>query len=77
MTPRPLPAPGRPHIPFAALIGFADPGVNFALQFGPRPEPADDAESARADAPDETPGATASAPAGAEKVVTLDAFRKK
>ncbi len=69
--------PHRLEVPFAALTGFADPGVNFALQFGPRPEPADDAEPARADAPDETPGETASAPAGAEKVVALDAFQKK
>ena len=69
--------PHRLEVPFAALTGFADPGVNFALQFGPRPEPAEDAEPPRAGAPDETAGETTSAPAGAEKVVTLDAFRKK
>ncbi len=69
--------PHRLEVPFAALIGFADPGVNFALQFGPRPERAEDAEPPRAGAPDQMAGESASASAGTEKVVTLDAFRKK
>lgn len=69
--------PHRLEVPFAALTSFADPGVNFALRFGPRAKPAEDAEPARAGAPDETPGEAAPAPASAEKVVTLDAFRKK
>jgi hypothetical protein len=69
--------PHRLEFPFAALTGFADPGVNFALQFGPRPGPVDDAEPARADTPVETAGEAAATPVDAEKVVTLDAFRKK
>ena len=69
--------PHRLEVPFTALTGFADPGVNFALQFGLRPKPAEEAESPRVSAPDETPGEAASALASAEKVVTLDAFRKK
>ena len=71
---------GRPEllvIPFSALKGFFDPSVQFGLQF--------DVESA-AEAPvaqlpaGEEHGAAAPAPTAepqGEKVVSLDAFRKK
>lgn len=66
-------------IPFSAVKGFFDPSVQFGLQFDPATAPgaaavedgADaelEAEEASAPAPDSKPG---------EKVVSLDAFRKK
>lgn len=55
-------------VPWAALAGFVDPAVNFALQFQPGDIPV--TESAAEPEP-ETPG-----PAGGN-VVTLDRFRKK
>ncbi len=72
-------------IPFGAITTFADPSVNFALQFQPL-APADSAEvAARAPRPavverKEEPKAAEVAPAEEPKrgeVVTLDAFRKK
>lgn len=66
-------------IPYAALVGFVDPSVQFALQF----PGAGDKEQA-APAADKGPGETPPAPAaqdgeagGDAKVVTLDAFRRK
>ncbi len=60
--------PCRLAIPFAALTAFADPHVNFGLQFA-----AEDAEqpSEEADAPDTSEDAE-----GDDNVVTLEAFRK-
>lgn len=61
--------PARLRIPYAALTGFFDPAVNFALQFqaegdaAPAPVPATEAAE-----PAEEPGGN---------VVTLDRFRKK
>ncbi len=84
---------GRPHalsIPFAAIKVFADPGVEFGLQFTLADAAADDAPTDDADeiapagpndADDEAlppvgeePGATP--PKGAD-IVTLDRFRKR
>ena len=83
----------RITVPFAALTSYADPWVKFGLQFGPGRKAAAGAASgprllAGATAEAEAPEAgTAEAPAeedaevaveaGAEKVVTLDRFRKK
>jgi len=75
----------RLEIPLAAITTFADPSVNFALQFQPTP-PADSAEvaalpsAARAPAKEEAkpaPEAAAEEPPKRGEVVTLDAFRKK
>lgn len=66
-------------IPFSAIKGFFDPSVQFGLQFDPATAPsastleqqADDAVKAVATSPSaegEKPG---------EKVISLDAFRKK
>lgn len=80
-------------IPYAAITTFADPSVNFALQFQPA-APAESAESAEiaalpsrpADAADAKPKivkSDAKAEKGSDEepkrgeVVTLDAFRKK
>jgi len=68
----------RLSVPFAAITAFADPSVNFALQFQPieaaeeEPDPAAPAEP--------VPAAVAADDDGEPKrgqVVALDAFRKK
>ena len=66
----------RLEVPFAALTGYADPAVKFALQF--RPTKGDGKPAT----PAEEPGAGAAAPEtepdeGGAEVVTLDRFRKK
>lgn len=64
-------------IPYAALVGFVDPSVQFALQFpgGKEKEPA--AGTGSAPAADDNRAAPASDEQAGAKVVTLDAFRKK
>lgn len=70
-------------VPFAALTGFLDPSVEFGLQFQrknqPKPEsPAKAAPAAKLEAPAaKAPAPAPSTEKPAEKVVTLDAFRKK
>lgn len=67
------------HIPFAAIKGFFDPSVQFGLQFDPAtaPDEREDEEDA-ADTGVEAADGDASAPeSSGEKVVSLDAFRKK
>ncbi len=63
----------RLEIPFAAVTAFVDPSVQFGLQFQSgeeeRPDPAPPPPAEAEDAP---PGA----PAG-DRIVKLDAFRKK
>lgn len=70
-------------IPFAAVTSFADPDVKFALQFR-----TDDADTGVGGAPDVDEASVPQEPADgdgseedgegtADKVVTLDAFRKK
>ncbi len=59
-------------VPFGSVISFADPSVNFALQFESEKAPAPVAiEPAAETETDDSAGDEA------EKVVTLDAFRKK
>jgi hypothetical protein len=75
-------------IPFASVTAFADPSVNFALQFHAADQEAEEVELEAADAEetqalDESPPPTDKTGAdktGADKtgnVVTLDRFRKK
>ncbi|MGK2286673.1 SspB family protein [Pedomonas sp. V897] len=78
--------PAHIVVPYAALVGFVDPAVNFGLQFQP-PE----AEVLPQAVPDETPAPQAEEPAapapasgdapadegGSSNVITLDRFRKK
>lgn len=64
-------------IPFSALIGFVDPSVRFALQFQEQ-----EAEAALPTARSQVPETAADADetpktGGGDKVVTLDAFRKR
>ena len=69
----------RLTIPFSAVTTFADPSVNFALQFQPASEPADRPAPPAAEAEAETE-ADAPQPAVAKaggKIVALDTFRKK
>lgn len=70
----------RLTIPFAAITTFADPSVNFALQFQPMAQERPQGEAAEIEpAPVPAPGRR-NPPAADEKrgeVVTLDAFRKK
>lgn len=61
--------PAKLSIPFAAVTGFVDPAVNFALQFQP---PADAEAAPAAAAPPPPPPVE-----DGSNVVTLDAFRKK
>ena len=73
----------RLTVPFAAITTFADPSVNFALQFQPQPGERPSAEEVVEPLPVPPPGAPR--PGGEEKkseekrgeVVALDAFRKK
>jgi hypothetical protein len=63
-------------VPFAAVNAFADPSVNFALQFQPV-ESAPKADEVAAD-PEQAAGAAAEAAAGTEdNIIPLDTFRKK
>jgi len=73
---------GKPEhlvIPFAAMIGFLDPSVEFGLQFqeraAPENPPAEDG-LVFGDEPEPTEAAPPPAPPD-DKIVTLDAFRKK
>jgi len=74
---------GQPEmlgIPFSAIKGFFDPSVQFGLQFEPElatEATEDEEEQDTADAPVPLPVAGDEQPAVAEKVVSLDAFRKK
>ena len=79
----------RLTVPFAALTAYADPSIQFGLQFGTRQEADDNASSPEADAAEPSEqeavaevapaadGDDASPAAGGEKIVALDRFRKK
>jgi uncharacterized protein len=69
--------PEKLHIPFAAVVSFADPSVNFGLQFLPATTPGeeDSQDSDQDGPPDDEPPAP---PKGGDgNVVSLDRFRKK
>jgi hypothetical protein len=71
--------PERLTIPFAALTAFADPSVKFGLQFQIAPAAPAEAPAKRGKTPLKAVPAGKPAEPGAkpDKVVTLDAFRKK
>jgi len=74
--------PERLKIPLAAISIFADPSVNFALQFQPMGESLEDAELAVLDELEGGPDDDGSKPKGGKgkktgEVVSLDKFRKK
>jgi hypothetical protein len=62
--------PAKLSIPFAAVIGFVDPAVNFALQFQPK-------EGENIAAPEPVVAPALVPIEDGSNVVTLDAFRKK
>ena len=66
-------------IPFSAVKGFFDPSVQFGLQFDPKTAPgASEVEGEADDAVEAAAGSTgADGEKPGEKVVSLDAFRKK
>jgi hypothetical protein len=64
-------APERLHVPFAALVAFADPGAEFGLRFEPVPEGTAPAAEGAVSAPEA--GRTDSA---AGNVVDIRAFRR-
>ena len=70
--------PAKLVIPFAAVTGFVDPAVNFALQFQVRAADAEatdvEAELVENGSDEQTPAETGGS---TSNVVTLDAFRKK
>ena len=71
-------------VPFSAVKGFLDPAVQFGLQFevqpaeaiaSPKPGPAPASVKPDPEPDTKTPESAAQAPA--EKVISLDSFRKK
>lgn len=63
-------------VPFAAVNAFADPSVNFALQFQPMEQAV--GESAALEPADASADAKGEAgPAGDDNIIPLDTFRKK
>ena len=70
--------PARLTIPFTAITTFADPSVQFGLQFKPGEADGSEAPASRAAPAAEPPKIKAKAAAGTPgEVVTLDSFRKK
>jgi hypothetical protein len=72
--------PERLQIPLAAISIFADPSVNFALQFQPLGDAAEEADLAALDAledGDDPDGSGGGKKKGSGEVVSLDKFRKK
>ncbi len=71
--------PEKLEIPLAAISIFADPSVNFALQFQPLGEALDDSDlAALAELDDDNPDDDGpDSGGGTGEVVSLDKFRKK
>jgi uncharacterized protein len=72
----------RLFVPFAAITAFHDPAVNFGLEFQTRREGEEETKPPKASVPAKLPEKAESQDKGAEggkdeKVVALDAFRKK
>lgn len=65
------------YIPFSALKGFFDPSVQFGIQFEVAEAPSTDVETIIETADPEDDNDPDPTPEPGEKVVSLDAFRKK
>ena len=81
------------HVPFSALRAFADPAAGFSFQFnvegeeedseaapraaGPLAPPKPEAQTPPAPSPREAPAKEAAVPTAGDKIVSIDAFRKK
>lgn len=66
--------PATLTIPFAAITGFADPHVQFALRFRP---PGDEPANDEAKEPEPNSAPTEAEAQAEPQVVSLDAFRKR
>ena len=64
-------------IPLAAVIGFDDPHIRFALRFRTPPQPEPEAEPEPTPEPESEPQAAGDEPAPQPQVVSLDAFRRR
>ena len=64
-------------VPFAAVTGFVDPSVNFALQFRAAPGGRGDTEERRDDAQPQVSSPPDQPESDAGEVIALDRFRKK
>ena len=77
--------PSHIVVPYAALVGFVDPAVNFGLQFQPpgaeeeamAPVAAAESEPEAASAAEEGEASPDSSGDSGSNVITLDRFRKK
>lgn len=67
----------RLTIPFAAVTTFADPSVNFGLQFEAPPEPSAEVAALPAQTPAPQPEEPKTMERPAAEIVTLDKFRKR
>jgi uncharacterized protein len=67
----------RLTIPFAAVMAFADPSVNFGLQFEAAPAQPAQVEALPAPTPPAEPAQPAEVQRPAAEIVTLDKFRKR
>ena len=67
------------HIPFAAILGFFDPSVEFGLKFEVEADlnAASDAHEGETGDADESDDDDSPDPPSGDKVVSLDSFRKK
>jgi hypothetical protein len=65
-------------VPFVAVNAFADPSVNFALQFQPvESAPEESAEMALDEQAAETEAQSEASPSSDDNIIALDTFRKK
>lgn len=69
--------PEKLTVPFDALTGFADPSVKFGLQFQPVNYNGEDENTEPANSESEAPSDEAPIAEDADKIISLDAFRKK
>jgi len=69
--------PERLEIPLPAITIFADPSVNFALQFQPLEGPPDDGGDGEKKSKKKSRDGESAAPKKTGEVVSLDQFRKK
>lgn len=67
--------PEKLIIPFAALIGFADPSTKFGLKF--QHAPGESISIPENEAQEEKNALTSEEPKESAEIITLDAFRKK
>ena len=69
--------PAKLIIPFAAVTGFVDPAVNFALQFQAQVDDDDDGDTGHSSAGNDAPPPPAAPVEDGSNVVSVDFTRKK